>query len=77
MTLIGTDEAQQRAKSLIEELLIDRNISHQNVESDQRRETDFEQKKQEIDWNSFDWVKANEEYVCFACYDKFNRSVTS
>jgi len=22
--------------------------------------------KQEIDWSTFDWGKANEEYVCFA-----------
>lgn len=71
MSLIGTDEAQQRAKNLIEELLIDRNISHQSIESDQRRETN-EQKKEEIDWANFDWVKANEEYVHFACYDKLN-----
>lgn len=76
MILIGTDEAQQRAKNLIEDLLIDRSISHQNVESDQKRETNFGQKKEEIDWNNFDWVKANEEYVCFSCYGKLNRSIT-
>ncbi|XP_070158975.1 probable ATP-dependent RNA helicase DDX43 [Polyergus mexicanus] len=62
VTLIGTDEAQQRAKSLIEELLIDRSISHQGIESNQKRETNFGKKKEEIDWNNFDWVKANEEY---------------
>lgn len=72
MTLIGTDEAQQRAKSLIEELLIDRSISHQGIESNQKRETNFGEKKEEIDWNNFDWVKANEEYVCFARYNKLN-----
>lgn len=74
MTLIGTDEAQQRAKNLIEELLIDRSISHQSIESDQKKETNFEQKKEEIDWTNFDWVKANEEYVHFVCYDKLNIS---
>ncbi|KMQ88194.1 putative atp-dependent rna helicase ddx43-like protein [Lasius niger] len=61
VTLIGTDEAQQRAKSLIEELLIDRSISHQSAESDQKK-TNFGQKKEEIDWNNFDWVKANDDY---------------
>lgn len=76
MTLIGTDEAQQRAKSLIEELLIDRSISHQSAESDQKK-TNFGQKKEEIDWNNFDWVKANDDYVCFACYNKLNRLAIS
>lgn len=61
VTLIGTDEAQQRAKNLIEELLIDRSISHQSTESGQSSETNSEQKK-EIDWDNFNWTKANDEY---------------
>lgn len=76
MTLIGTDEAQQRAKSLIEELLIDRSIPHQSAESDQKK-INFGQKKEEIDWNNFDWVKANDDYVCFAYYNKLNRLAIS
>lgn len=64
MTLIGTDDAQQQAKSLIEELLIDKNNMQENVESARRTEDKPEQQT-EIDWSNFDWVKANEEYVCF------------
>lgn len=74
MKLIGTNEAKQRAKSLIEELLIDRNMSQYGGGFDQRKETDVE-KKDNIDWDTFDWSKANEEYVCFALYNKLNRSV--
>lgn len=65
MTLIGTDDAQQRAKSLIEELLIDRSSMQENVEYT-RRAADKPEQKEEIDWANFDWSKANEEYVCFA-----------
>lgn len=63
MTLIGTDDAQQQAKSLIEELLIDKSNMQENVESARRTEDKPEQT--EVDWSNFDWVKANEEYVCF------------
>ncbi|XP_072760670.1 probable ATP-dependent RNA helicase DDX43 isoform X2 [Anoplolepis gracilipes] len=63
VTLIGTDKAQQRAKSLIEDLLVDRSISHQGVGFDQQRDHNVEQKgKEEIDWDNFDWGKANEAY---------------
>ncbi|XP_029178271.1 probable ATP-dependent RNA helicase DDX43 [Nylanderia fulva] len=62
VTLIGTDEAQQRAKNLIEELLIDRSTSHQSTTFGQNSETNSEQKNEEIDWNNFDWTKANDEY---------------
>lgn len=65
MTLTGTEDAQQRAKSLIEELLIDKSCMQENVESVRNIASEPEQ-KQEIDWTNFDWGKANEEYVCFA-----------
>lgn len=65
MTLIGSGDAQQRAKNLIEELFTDRINTQENVESAQRMETAQPEQKQEIDWVNFDWVKANEEYVCF------------
>ncbi|XP_012540510.1 probable ATP-dependent RNA helicase DDX43 [Monomorium pharaonis] len=60
VTLIGTDDAQQQAKSLIEELLIDRGSMQEN--EFMRRETDKPDEKNEIDWANFDWSKANEEY---------------
>lgn len=64
MQLIGTDEAQQRAKSLIEELLTDRNKGFQTVEPTQKMQDEpAKQEKEEIDFTTFDWTKANEEYV--------------
>ncbi|XP_011637060.1 probable ATP-dependent RNA helicase DDX43 [Pogonomyrmex barbatus] len=55
--LTGTDEARQRAKSLIEELF---DNVQENTEIAQRMKP--EEKKEEIDWRNFDWGKANEEY---------------
>lgn len=69
MTLTGSDEAQQRAKSLIEELLTDRSYTQGNVRSAHRIEAQPEQ-VQDIDWSNFDWSKANEEYVCFTRTNK-------
>lgn len=64
MTLIGSEDARQRAQSLIEELLTERNNTYENVEYTRKTEPEPE-KKSEIDWATFDWGKANQEYVCF------------
>lgn len=64
--MIGADEAQQRAKSLIEELLSDQSYSHQNARTVQNMEqskSEPEKKQDDIDWDNFDWAKANAEYV--------------
>lgn len=61
VTLIGTDDAKQRAKSLIEELLIDRGSTLENAQSTRKAAPEPEEKP-EIDWENFDWGKANEEY---------------
>lgn len=70
MTLTGSDEAQQRAKSLIEELLTEKINTQEYVRSAQTETKPESSEKQEIDWANFDWVKANEEYVCFANSNK-------
>lgn len=69
MTLTGSDEAQQRAKSLIEELLTEKSNT-QEYGSAQRNTVAESSQKEEIDWANFDWTKANEEYVCFAHSNK-------
>lgn len=65
MRLSGTDEAQQRAKSLIEELFADRNNAFQSVNPVQKVEEEPAKNEQpeQIDFTQFDWTKANEEYV--------------
>ncbi|XP_018359802.1 PREDICTED: probable ATP-dependent RNA helicase DDX43 isoform X1 [Trachymyrmex cornetzi] len=70
VTLTGTDDAQQRAKSLIEDLLTERGGTERGVtERSNTYENECAQKptfqpeeKEEIDWANFDWNKANEEY---------------
>ncbi|KAL0129589.1 hypothetical protein PUN28_001690 [Cardiocondyla obscurior] len=57
VTLIGPDEAQQRAKSLIEELLNNKYNKQEDVHSTQAMS-----EKKDIDWTNFDWTKANSEY---------------
>lgn len=73
VTLTGTDDAQQRAKNLIKELLTERGGTERGVtERSNTHENESVQKttsqpeeKEDIDWANFDWNKANEEYVCF------------
>ncbi|KYN40574.1 putative ATP-dependent RNA helicase DDX43 [Trachymyrmex septentrionalis] len=64
VTLTGTDNAQQRAKSLIEELLIERGGTERNNthENESAQKISQPEEKEEIDWANFDWNKANEEY---------------
>lgn len=70
MTLIGSDEAQQRAKSLIEELLTEKSNIHLPKKSTKMETKPESSETQEIDWANFDWTKANEEYVCFVHSNK-------
>ncbi|TGZ47066.1 probable ATP-dependent RNA helicase DDX43 isoform X1 [Temnothorax longispinosus] len=64
VTLTGSDDAQQRAKSLIEELLTERSNMQERVESTRRPApmSAMPEQNQEVDWANFDWTKANEEY---------------
>ncbi|KYM82907.1 putative ATP-dependent RNA helicase DDX43 [Atta colombica] len=74
VTLTGTDNAQQRAKSLIEELLTERGGTERSGtkrgitersnthENESVQKTSQPEEKEDIDWANFDWNKANEEY---------------
>ncbi|XP_015607166.1 probable ATP-dependent RNA helicase DDX43 [Cephus cinctus] len=57
VTLVGSEEAQQRAKEEIEKILKDRNRGPVTSKSNEP-----ETPKADIDFSTFDWSKANEQY---------------
>lgn len=56
ITLTGSDEAQQKAKELIDDLLTERPPSPQQSTNDNQRHDPDE-------FKDFDWGKANRDYV--------------
>lgn len=72
--LIGTEEAQQRAKTLIEELLSEKIFGDLLVLEGEEAERYKKAQQEELMARcaNIDWQKASEEYVCFIQYSIIN-----